>query len=101
MLGDEEIRTDAWFREFPYENSIFFTYLSDFPIYEFSSFAEGLLTEYKNAFLSQKVAPPWLPDIDDELDASYFGSHVSIEKEVLSKKKEVLDKKTQQLFEGF
>lgn len=75
MLGDEEIRTDAWF--------------------------QGLLTEYKNAFLSQKVAPPWLPDIDDELDASYFGSHVSIEKEVLSKKKEVLDKKTQQLFEGF
>jgi len=75
MLGDEEIRTNAWF--------------------------QGLLTEYKNAFLSQKVAPPWLPDIDDELDASYFGSHVSIEKEVLSKKKEVLDKQSQHLFDGF
>jgi len=76
-LGDEGIRKNAWF--------------------------QGLLTEYKNAFLSQKVAPPWLPDIDHELDASYFGSHDNIEKEVLlkSKKQEVLEKQFQDLFKDF
>lgn len=52
-------------------------------------------------FLAEKVTPPWLPDIDDELDASYFGSHDNLEKEVRSKKKDVLDKKAQKLFEGF
>eukprot|EP00584_Thalassiosira_punctigera_P010440 CAMPEP_0172528038 /NCGR_PEP_ID=MMETSP1067-20121228/2560_1 /TAXON_ID=265564 ORGANISM="Thalassiosira punctigera, Strain Tpunct2005C2" /NCGR_SAMPLE_ID=MMETSP1067 /ASSEMBLY_ACC=CAM_ASM_000444 /LENGTH=1011 /DNA_ID=CAMNT_0013311891 /DNA_START=142 /DNA_END=3177 /DNA_ORIENTATION=- len=73
--GDEEIRQNAWF--------------------------QGLLTEYKNAFLSQKVAPPWLPDIDSELDTSYFGSHDNVEKEVMATKKEVLDNQCQSLFEDF
>jgi len=73
--GEEEIRTNPWF--------------------------QGLLTKFYNAFLSEKVSPPWLPDIDNELDTSYFNSHDSIEKEMLSKKKKVLDKKTEQLFEGF
>jgi serine/threonine protein kinase len=74
-LGDEEISTNPFFR--------------------------GLLTEYRTAFLSEKVAPPWLPDIDNELDASYFGSHDKAEKEVRSRKREDLDKKSQRLFEGF
>ncbi|KAL7547000.1 hypothetical protein ACHAWF_010320 [Thalassiosira exigua] len=74
-LGDDEISTDPFFR--------------------------GLLTEYRKAFLSEKVAPPWLPDIDNELDASYFGSHDKVEKEVRSRKREDLDKKSQRLFEGF
>lgn len=74
-LGDEEISTNDWF--------------------------QGLLTEYRDAFLSQKVSPPWLPDIDNELDASYFGPHDDIEKETLAKKKITLDKKAQRLFEGF
>ncbi|KAL7532264.1 hypothetical protein ACHAXR_004527 [Thalassiosira sp. AJA248-18] len=74
-LGDEEITTNSFF--------------------------QGLLTEYKSVFLQQKITPPWLPDIDNELDASYFGSHTNIEKEVRSKKHEVLDKKAQQLFVGF
>jgi len=74
-LGDEEISTNPWF--------------------------QGLLTEYRDAFLTQKVSPPWLPDIDNELDASYFGPHDDIEKEVLSKRKTALDKKAQRLFEGF
>mmetsp|Transcript_11889 Transcript_11889/g.23982 ORF Transcript_11889/g.23982 Transcript_11889/m.23982 type:complete len:1090 (-) Transcript_11889:59-3328(-) len=77
-LGDEEIRTNPWF--------------------------QGLLTEYKNVFIAQKISPPWLPDIDDELDASYFGTHDTVEKEVFSKRKQqrdVLDKKSQRLFEGF
>lgn len=65
-------------------------------------FFQGLLTEYKHAFLSEKVTPPWLPDIDNELDASYFGKHEHVEKEARSKKKgAVLDKKAQQMFEGF
>jgi serine/threonine protein kinase len=75
-LGDEEIYTNPFF--------------------------QGLLTEYKNAFLSEKVSPPWLPDIDNELDASYFGNHGDLEKEARSRKKEVaLDKKSQRLFEDF
>jgi hypothetical protein len=74
-LGDEEISTNDWF--------------------------QGLLTEYRDAFLSQKVSPPWLPDVTDELDASYFGPHDDMEKEALGKKKVLLDKKAQRLFEGF
>lgn len=74
-LGDEEISTNDWF--------------------------QGLLTEYSDAFLSQKVSPPWLPDVTDELDASYFGPHDDMEKEALGKKKVLLDKKAQRLFEGF
>ena len=74
-LGDEEISTNPWF--------------------------QGLLTEYRDAFLSEKVSPPWLPDIENELDASYFGSHDSIEKEARSRNEVVLDKKAQKLFEGF
>ena len=77
-LGDEEITTHEWFR--------------------------GLLTEYRDVFLNEKVTPPWLPDIDDELDASYFSSHADVEKEVKearSKKQKDLDKKSQLLFQGF
>ena len=74
-LGDEEISTNDWF--------------------------QGLLTEYRDAFLSQKVSPPWLPDVTDELDASYFGSHDDMEKEAFIKKKVLLDKQAQRLFEGF
>lgn len=75
-LGDEEIRTNPWF--------------------------QGLLTEYHDVFLAEKVTPPWQPDIDDDLDASYFGSHDSVEMELRSKKKGVgLDRKAQKLFEGF
>ncbi|KAL9185116.1 hypothetical protein ACHAXT_002893 [Thalassiosira profunda] len=64
-------------------------------------FFQGLLTEYRRVFLAEKVTPPWLPDIDNALDASYFGTHGDLEKEVLSKKKDVLDKRSQRLFEGF
>ena len=74
-LGDEEISTNEWF--------------------------QGLLTEYRDALLAEKVTPPWLPDIDNELDTSYFGSHDKLEKEVLTKKPEVLDNKSQKLFQGF
>lgn len=74
-LGDEEISTNEWF--------------------------QGLLTEYRDALLAEKVTPPWLPDIDNELDTSYFGSHDKLEKEVLTKKPEALDNKSQKLFQGF
>jgi len=74
-LGDDEIKTNPWF--------------------------QGLLTEYRDVFLAEKVTPPWLPHIDNELDASYFGSHDNLEEEVRSKKKEVLGNKAQRLFEGF
>jgi len=50
--------------------------------------------------LAEKISPPWLPDIDDELDASYFGTHEEEEK-TFSSKKDILDKKTQRLFHGF
>jgi len=75
IISDEDIGNNPWF--------------------------QGLLTEYKHAFLAEKVTPPWTPDIDDDLDASYFGKHDSVEKEARSKKKEVLDKRSQRLFEGF
>jgi hypothetical protein len=42
---------------------------------------------------------PWFPDIDDELDASYFNTHD--EAEQAFSKKDVLDRKTQRLFDGF
>lgn len=74
-LGDDEIRENPWF--------------------------QGLLTEYRDVFLREKVSPPWLPNIDNELDASYFGSHDSIEQDLLSKTKQALDKKSQKLFDGF
>lgn len=61
---------------------------------------QGLLTDYHKALLAEKISPPWLPDIDDELDASYFGSHEEEEK-TFSSKKDILDKKTQRLFHGF
>jgi serine/threonine protein kinase len=73
--GDEEISSNPWFR--------------------------GLLTEYREAFINEKVSPPWIPSIDDELDSSYFGSHDKLEKEMISKKRDVLDKKSQALFTGF
>eukprot|EP00571_Detonula_confervacea_P010160 CAMPEP_0172306790 /NCGR_PEP_ID=MMETSP1058-20130122/7787_1 /TAXON_ID=83371 /ORGANISM="Detonula confervacea, Strain CCMP 353" /LENGTH=986 /DNA_ID=CAMNT_0013018783 /DNA_START=62 /DNA_END=3022 /DNA_ORIENTATION=- len=75
QLGDEEIMTNPWF--------------------------QGLLTEYRSVFLAEKVTPPWLPDIDNLLDASYFGSHDNLEEELRAKKKIVLGKKAQRLFEGF
>jgi serine/threonine protein kinase len=73
-LGDEEIINNPWF--------------------------QGLLTDYHKALLAEKISPPWLPDIDDELDASYFGTHEEEEK-MFTSKKHILDKKTQQLFHGF
>ena len=74
-LGDEELSTNPWF--------------------------QGLLTEYRDAFLSEKVSPPWLPDIDNELDASYFGSHDNAEKDTLTRNEASIDKKAQKLFDGF
>jgi hypothetical protein len=74
-LGDEEISTNPWF--------------------------QGLLTEYRDAFLTEKVSPPWLPEIKNELDASYFGAHDNdVERETLHRN-DALDKKAQRLFEGF
>lgn len=61
---------------------------------------QGLLTDFHKALLAQKISPPWLPDIDDELDTSYFGSHEEAEKASVSKR-DILDKKTQRLFSGF
>jgi hypothetical protein len=61
---------------------------------------QGLLTEFYKALLAQKVSPPWLPDIDDELDASYFGTHEEAE-HAFTSKKDFLDRKTQRLFDGF
>jgi hypothetical protein len=53
--------------------------------------------------LAEKVSPPWFPDVDDELDASYFESHDDLEKALLSKEKKEkpLDRKSQRLFAGF
>jgi hypothetical protein len=60
---------------------------------------QGLLTDFHKALLAEKISPPWLPDIDDELDASYFNTHD--EAEQAFSKKDVLDRKTQRLFDGF
>ena len=65
------------------------------------SFFQGLLTEYRAVFLAEKITPPWLPDVLSELDASYFSMHDGFEKEVRSKKNDLLDKKAQQMFSGF
>jgi serine/threonine protein kinase len=75
--GDEPLRTNTWF--------------------------QGLLTDYHHVFLAEKVSPPWFPDVDDELDASYFESHDDLEKALLSKerKETPLDWKSQRMFEGF
>ena len=75
--GDEPLRTNAWF--------------------------QGLLTDYHHVFLAEKVSPPWFPDVDNELDASYFESHDELEKELISKEKKEtpLDRKSQRMFEGF
>lgn len=75
--GDEPLRTNPWF--------------------------QGLLTDYHNVFLAEKVTPPWFPDVDDELDASYFESHDDLEKALLSKEKKEtpLDRKSQRMFAGF
>jgi len=75
--GEEPLRTNPWF--------------------------QGLLTDYHHVFLAEKVSPPWFPDVDDELDASYFESHDELEKELLSKEKKEtpLDRKSQRMFEGF
>lgn len=75
--GDEPLRTNPWF--------------------------QGLLTDYHHVFLAEKVSPPWFPDVDNELDASYFDSHDELEKELLSKEKKAtpLDWKSQRMFQGF
>ncbi len=75
--GDEPLRTNPWF--------------------------QGLLTDYHHVFLAEKVSPPWFPDVDNELDASYFDSHDELEKELLSKEKKEtpLDWKSQRMFQGF
>jgi hypothetical protein len=75
--GEEPLRTNPWF--------------------------QGLLTDYHHVFLAEKVSPPWFPDVDNELDTSYFESHDELEKELLSKEKKEtpLDRKSQRMFQGF
>eukprot|EP00956_Cyclotella_meneghiniana_P031154 scaffold80812_cov56-Cyclotella_meneghiniana.AAC.2 len=60
---------------------------------------QNLLTDFHKALLAQKISPPWLPDIDDELDTSYFSSHE--EKVKTFSKKNIIPEKTQRLFSGF
>ena len=75
--GDEPLRTNPWF--------------------------QGLLTDFHHVFLNEKVSAPWCPNVNNELDTSYFDSHDELEKELISKgKKETpLDRKMQRMFEGF
>lgn len=62
---------------------------------------QGLLTTHKDIFLKQEVTPPWLPEIANILDASYFGSHKHIEEAVRTKKKDAPSKAGQRAFKGF